>query len=109
MLSVRKSPSEQVSVIVVEVAGNLTQLIQHRSLGTWSYQHAGRSYTREFTTEGFCILKDGNQVGWQKSHRVVDQVTVLVEDQHRHVLADNDTLNVESTFIAQRVGSLPRK
>ena len=46
---------------------------RHPILGTWSYRHAGRDYTREFTSDGQCILRDGGQVGWIKAYTVVDE------------------------------------
>jgi len=100
--AVRRAPSEHVSVVVVEVEGDVTGIAGHPILGTWSYQHAGRSYTREFTKDGFCILKDGDQMGWKKTFRVIDERTALVEDQYLHTLTDKDTLNIENTFAAKR-------
>jgi alpha-L-fucosidase 2 len=75
---------------------------QHPILGTWSYQHAGRDYTREFTKDGRCILKDGDQIGWIKTFIVDDERSVLVEGRYPHVLIDKDTLRVENVFTAKR-------
>ena len=78
-------------------------LVKHPILGVWSYQHAGRNYTREFSKDGVCILRHGDQVGWRKTFRVIDKHTVLVEGRYAHTLIDEDTLNVENTFTAKRM------
>jgi hypothetical protein len=75
---------------------------QHPILGTWSYQHGGRDYTREFTKDGRCILKDGDQIGWIKTFTVTDERTVLVEGQYVHTLTGKDTLNIENVFTGER-------
>ena len=76
---------------------------EHPILGVWSYQHAGRIYTREFTKDGVCIMMDGDQIGWRKPFRPVDERTVVVEDLYIHTLTTKDTLNVENQFSAQRI------
>ena len=80
-----------------------TNVLPHPILGTWSYRHANRDYTREFTDDGRCILRDGSQIGWIKTYSVVDQLTVVVEGGHVHALMDQDTLNIENTFNGKRV------
>ncbi len=75
----------------------------HPIVGTWSYSHAGRSYTREFTSDHRCILRDGGVVGWVKSYSVAGDRTVLVEGGLRHVLTGPDTLDIEKAFIGHRV------
>jgi len=75
---------------------------RHPILGTWSYRHAGRDYTREFTSDGQCILRDGEQVGWIKAYTVVDEHTVLVEGKYVHTLTDPDTLHIENVYTGKR-------
>jgi hypothetical protein len=75
----------------------------HPIVGTWSYTHAGRRYTREFTPDHRCILRDGGVVGWVKSYSVAGDRTVLVEGGLRHVLTAPDTLDIEKTFVGHRV------
>ena len=77
-------------------------LSEHPILGVWSYQHAGKNYTREFTKDGVCILMDGDQIGWRKPFRSVDERTVVVEGRYIHTLTAGGTLNVENQFSAQR-------
>lgn len=77
-------------------------LLEPSILGTWSYQHAGRNYTREFTKDGWCILKDGDQISWKKTFTVTDERTVLVGGQHVHTLTGKDTLNIENVFTGKR-------
>jgi hypothetical protein len=79
------------------------RLSEHPILGVWSYQHAGRTYTREFTKEGVCIMRDGEQVGWRKPFRSLDERTVVVEDRYIHTLTPGGTLNVENQYNAQRI------
>ena len=102
MHAVRRAPSDHVSVIVMQTDGNLTGLAKHPIIGTWTYQHAGKSYTREFTKDGTCLMKDGDAVGWTKAFCVVDDHTVLVEGGLTHVLTDQNSLNIESTFAGMR-------
>jgi len=75
----------------------------HPIVGLWSYTHAGRGYTREFTPDRRCILRDGTVVGWTKSYTVLDERTVLVEGGLRHVLTAPDILDIERTFVGHRV------
>ncbi len=75
----------------------------HSIVGTWSYPHAGRRYTREFTGDNRCILRDEGAVGWTKSYTVLDERTVLVEGGLRHVLIGPDTLDIEGTFTGSRL------
>lgn len=71
-------------------------------LGTWSYRHAGRDYTREFTNDGRCILRDSGQIGWIKTYTVTDDRTVIVEGRYVHTLTGLDTMSIENVFIGKR-------
>lgn len=75
----------------------------HPVLGTWSRGHAGRNYTREFTNDGRCILRDGGQIGWIKTSAVTDDRTVVVEGRFVHALTGPDTLNIENVFTGKRL------
>ena len=75
---------------------------RHPILGTWSYRHADRDYSREFTPDGQCILREGSSIAWTKAYSVSDERTVLVEGTLRHVLTAPDTLDIESTFTGKR-------
>jgi len=77
--------------------------VPHSILGTWSYRHAGRDYSREFTGDGRCILRDGGQIGWIKTYSVTDDRTVVVEGGLVHALTGPDTVNIENTFTGKRV------
>jgi len=76
--------------------------VSHPILGTWSYRHAGRDYTREFTNDGRCILRHGGQIGWIKTYTVTDDRTVVVEGRYFHALTGPDTLNIENVFTGKR-------
>ena len=75
----------------------------HRIVGMWSYQHAGRRYTREFTRDNRCILRDEGVVGWTKPYTVVDERSVLVEGGFRHELTGPDSLDIEGAFKGIRI------
>ena len=74
----------------------------HAIRGTWSYRHAGRDYTREFTDDLRCILREGGQVGWTKAYTVTDARTVVVEGGLVHRLTGPDTLDIEGAFTGTR-------
>jgi len=74
----------------------------HPIHGTWSYRHDGRDYSREFTPDGQCILREGSRIGWTKAYSVSDERTVMVEGTLRHVLSAADTLDIENTFTGKR-------
>ncbi len=86
---------------ILNSAGTPT-VARHAIVGTWHYRHAGRDYSREFTEDGQCILREGRKVGWTKRFSVVDERTVLVEGQYRHALTGADTLNIENVFVGKR-------
>jgi hypothetical protein len=79
-----------------------SSVVSHAILGTWSHRHAGRDYTREFTNDGRCILRDGGQIGWIKTHTMVDDRTIIAEARYVHTLTGPDTLNIENVFTGKR-------
>ena len=74
----------------------------HAILGVWEYRHAGSVYTREFTKDGFCILRQGKKQIWRKLYAVEGDKTAVVGAAHRHVISDDGTLRVEGRYTATR-------
>ncbi len=60
----------------------------HKIIGVWKYKHAGRDYSREFTEDGFCILRAGKNVNWKKSFRIADKNTVYVGKEKHSIQKD---------------------
>ena len=75
---------------------------KHPLLGVWEYKHAGATYTREFTAEGICTLKQGSSTTWTKPFTAKDKNTLLVEDHYTHQLQPDGTLLIEHNYKAQR-------
>ena len=75
---------------------------KHPLLGVWEYKYEGTTYTREFTPEGICILKQGNNTTWTKPFTASDQNTLLVEGQYSHNLQPDGTLLIENNYKANR-------
>ncbi len=73
----------------------------HPVLGIWEYTHAGRPYSREFTTNGYCILRQGDTENWKKLYEVVGKDRAMV-GQHAHVLTGPDTMRIENRYTATR-------
>ena len=69
-------------------------------LGRWYYTHRGRGYSREFTQDGFCILRQGEKQIWKKSFTVIDESTVRVGSDN-HVLA-GENLKIANTYLAEK-------
>ena len=74
----------------------------HSILGIWEYQHARSTHTRQFTKDGYCVLKSGSEIQWKKPFKVIDARTVDVEGTYRHVLKDTNTLRIENRYTAKR-------
>ncbi len=74
----------------------------HAVIGTWEYRHAGSVYTREFTKDGFCILKQGKNQIWRKPYTVQGDRTAVVEGAGRHEIAADGTLRIEGRYTAKR-------
>jgi len=70
----------------------------HALLGTWTYRN---TYTREFTVNGLCTLRNGNVVIWEKPVTEVTPKSATVEGKYSHVL-DGDVLMVEDKYEARR-------
>ena len=70
----------------------------HALLGTWTYRN---TYTREFTEDGRCILRNGDEIIWTKPVTEVSPTSATVEGRYRHVL-EGDVLKVEGKYEARR-------
>jgi hypothetical protein len=75
---------------------------KHAILGTWAYKHAGAIWTRQFTRDGYCVLRRGDKVNWKKPFTVADEKTVDVAGAGRHILTDANTLRIEGRYTAKR-------
>lgn len=84
------------------VTPKLVPVDGHPILGVWEYEWAGSIHTREFTSDGICILKSGDAVQWRKPFRVVSDKELLVEESYAHVLQSDGTLVIEGRYRAKR-------
>ncbi|MHC4249529.1 MAG: Gfo/Idh/MocA family protein [Planctomycetota bacterium] len=76
--------------------------IDHPILGKWEYQHGGRTYTREFAKDGYCVLKNGDKQVWRMEYHVTDKKTAIVGGGYEHVLKTDGSLDVEGVYTARR-------
>jgi len=74
----------------------------HPILGTWEYQSGGRSYSRAFTADGVCTLRQGSLVEWAKPFRVDSPDRVTVAGALQHQLKPDGTLNIEGHYTARK-------
>ncbi len=74
----------------------------HPILGIWQYTHGRVPHTREFTKDGFCVLKAGTKVQWKKPFVVTSQTTAVVQGKYVHILKGADTLHIENRYTATR-------
>ncbi|MHC5057555.1 MAG: Gfo/Idh/MocA family protein [Planctomycetota bacterium] len=74
----------------------------HAILGTWGYRHGGKTYTREFTKDGYCVLKNGDKQVWRMEYHVTDKKTAIVGGGYEHVLKADGSLEVEGVYTATR-------
>ncbi len=75
----------------------------HPLLGAWTYTSGANTYTREFTCEGLCLLKQGTSLVWTKPFAVAATNVLVVEGRYRHELRPDGTLAVEGRYTARRV------
>jgi len=73
-------------------------LEKHAVLGTWHYVHAGNPYSREFTKEGFCILREREKVVWKYFFKVQSPTKVIVNGLYPHVLREDGTMTIENRY-----------
>lgn len=74
------------------------QLEGHAILGTWTYRN---TYTREFTENGRCILRNDGKTIWEKPVTSVTPNSAMVEGKLTHVL-EGDALRIEGKYEAKR-------
>ena len=70
----------------------------HTLLGKWSY--AG-NYTREFLSDGRCILRNGEEIVWSKRVQTATRDSAVLEGGYTHVLK-GETLHIEGRYQAVR-------
>ncbi|MDR1269794.1 MAG: hypothetical protein LBK82_09735, partial [Planctomycetaceae bacterium] len=74
---------------------------EHSALGIWFYTHNGSSYSREFTKDGICNLRQDNTLIWSKPFKIINPNTLLVEGKYPHELQKNGTLLIEKQWNAK--------
>ena len=77
----------------------------HPVLGVWEYVSDGGAYTREFTREGLCLLRQGDTLVWMKPFTASGSNALVVEGRYRHALKPDGTLLIEGRHTAKRVRS----
>jgi hypothetical protein len=77
-------------------------VVGHSVLGVWEYESGGSTYTREFTREGLCRLRQGNTLVWTKPFTAAGPQVLVVEGQYRHELKPDGSLNIEGRYKARR-------
>lgn len=71
----------------------------HVILGTWKY--LGK-YTREFSSDGLCVLREGDRVLWKRKAIAKTDSTVTLDGGLRHELKDTE-LAIEGQYTATRL------
>ena len=79
-------------------AGPAVSLKGHPIVGTWEYL---KSYTREFSPEGFCILRNGADIIWTRKCTAKTKNGLTLEGNLTHVLK-GEVLNIENRYKATR-------
>ena len=75
----------------------------HPLLGVWEYTSGGAAYTREFTREGTCLLRQGETLVWTKPFAAAGANALVVEGHLRHELKPDGTLAIEGHYTARRM------
>jgi hypothetical protein len=78
--------------------GPAVSLKGHPIVGTWKYLN---SYTREFSPEGFCILRNGADIIWTRRCTAKTENGLTLEGNLTHVLK-GEVLNIENRYKATR-------
>lgn len=71
----------------------------HKIIGKWNYTKDDHS--REFTSDGKCILRKGDTIIWTKPFTAENAKTVLVEGKYKHALKGK-TLEIEGRYTAEK-------
>ncbi len=72
-------------------------LTGHQLLGTWHYG----SHSREITADGFCILRQGDELIWKRPCTSQTTTTLTFEGNLKHTLK-GDTLHIEGRYQAKK-------
>ena len=76
---------------------------EHPLLGLWRYTHGGAVYTRAFTADGLCRLRQGEKLVWTKPFTAAGEHALVVEGRYRHEARADGTLAIEGRYTAERV------
>ncbi|MDR1484089.1 MAG: hypothetical protein LBT09_04615 [Planctomycetaceae bacterium] len=79
-----------------------TPVAEHPLLGVWLYTSNGSSYSREFTKDGLCHLRQNETLIWSKPFKIIDQNTLAVEEKYQHKLQKNNTMLIENQYNATK-------
>jgi hypothetical protein len=72
-------------------------LTGHQLLGTWYYD----SHSREITADGFCILRQGDELIWKRPCTSQSTTTLTFEGNLAHTLK-GETLHIEGRYQAKK-------
>ena len=96
-LRLRKiTPPTEIPSVKME-APQKVDLTGHVLLGTWHYGE----HSREITTDGFCILRQGKNVIWKRPCTAQQKTTLTFEGGLKHTLK-GDILHIEGRYQATR-------
>lgn len=73
----------------------------HPALGQWSYLAGKSKHSREFTSDGKCILRKGEKTIWVKACTAKTASTVTVDGNYRHTVK-NGQLDIEGRYQAKK-------
>lgn len=73
----------------------------HPIIGTWKYTYNDKGYTRAFSTDNVCELRQDGQVLWRENYFACDD-KIIVDGGLVHVINSDGTLSIEGRFIAQK-------
>ena len=74
----------------------------HPVIGIWKYTFSGSEYTREFTTDRECILRQGKNIVWKKKFKEIGNNQALVEETYKHIIQPDGIMNVEGRYKATK-------
>ena len=79
-----------------------TPVKDHPILGVWEYKNGAATYSRTFSEDGICTLRNGNQVVWEKAFQVDGPDQVTVAGTLKHQLKPDGTLSIEGHYTARK-------
>lgn len=83
---------------VSQPAQKAVSLKGHAILGKWRYLD---TYTREFTADGICILRNGDGIIWQRPCTGKTDSSVTLQGGLKHIL-EGEVLKIEGRYEAKR-------